>query len=223
MQQTALAKRVELSDLVQMDQQRVEFATAIKETIATEVAKSEKTILKVDCYEDTIQAGARKSVLKALCKQLNQKRLEFGRAITEFKKGWDDFFNGPAQPALDEITRIEGMEREYQLHLEEENRKAEAARQAKIAKREAIQKAHEAKGHTIDETPRAALVPEPLPVKSQTATKTRKYWTWDQINYDLEKIPREYLTPDKAKITAAVKSGVREIPGITIEEKTTVL
>lgn len=223
MQQTALAKRVEVSDLVLMDKQRIEFSTAIKEKIETEVAKSEATIIKIDCYEDTVQAGARKTVLKALCKQMNEKRLEFGRVITAFKKGWDEFFNDPAQPALNEITRIDGMEREYQVQIEEENRKAEAARQAEIDKREAIQRAHAAKGHKIDEVPRAALVPEVPSVKTQTATKTRKYWTWDQMDYDLTKIPREFLLPDKATITAAVKSGTRVIPGIRIYEATSVL
>lgn len=223
MQQTALAKRVQVSDLVAMDQQRIEFSTAIKEKIETEVAKSEATILKIDCYEDTVQAGARKTVLKALCKQMEDKRLEFGRVITAFKKGWDEFFNDPVQPALDEITRIKGMEREYDDFLEEENRKAEVARQAEIDRREALQKAHEAKGHKIDEVPRAALVPEVIPVKAQTATKSRKFWTWDKENYDLTKIPREYLIPNNGKITAAVKSGSREIPGIRIYQDTSVL
>ena len=223
MQQTALAKRIEVSDLVVMDQQRIEFSTAIKEKIETEVAKSQKTILKVDCYENTVQATARKSVLKALCKQMNDKRLEFGRVITGFKKGWDEFFNDPVQPALDEITRIGGMEREYNEHLEEENRKAEAARQAEIARREAAQKVHEVKGHKIDKVPRAALVPEVIPVKAQTATKTRKFWTWDKENYELSKIPREYLLPDNGLITSAVKAGTREIPGIKIYEDTSIL
>jgi len=218
MPQTALTKRI-----VQMDQQRIEIAAVIKEKIETEVAKSKATIIKVDCFQDTVDASAVKTVLKALCNQLNDKRLEFGRVITAFKKRWDVFFNDPAQPALDEIKRIEGMEQEYQAYLEEENRKAEEKRQAEIAKREALQKAHKEKGHKINEVPRAALVPEPLSVKSQTATKTRKFWTWDQENYELANIPREYLTIDKGKVTAAVRSGVRNIPGIRIYQDTSVL
>lgn len=223
MPQTEIAKKVEVSELVAMDKDRIEFSALIKEQIEMEVTKSVATILKIDCFEDTVQAKARKTVLQALCNQMEQKRLYFGRVITAFKKGWDNFFNDPIGPALKEIKRIKGMELEYQALLEEENRKAEAARQAEIAKREALQRAHADKGHKIDEVPRAALVPEVIPVKAQTATKTRKFWTWDKENYDIMKIPVEWLTLNNGKITAAVKSGTREITGIRIFEDTSVL
>lgn len=219
----AIVKRVEVSDLVRMDKERIEFSAAITEAIGKEVAKSQATVVKVDCYQDTVDAGAIKAVLKALCKQMNDKRLECGRAIKEFKEGWDEFFNDPCQSAIAEVERITGLEREYNDYLEEENRKAEAKRRAEIEKREKLQAAHEAKGHQIDEVPRAALVPEVIPVKTQTATRTKKFWTWDKANYDLSKIPREYLIPDNGKITAAVKSGIREIPGVRIYQDTSVL
>lgn len=223
MSETTIQKRIEITELVQMDQERIKIAAAMKEKIVSEVAKSVATIIKIDCYEDTVQATARKTVLKALCKQMNDKRLEFGRAIKEFKEGWDEFFNDPTQPAVDEVARIAGMEREYHRHLEEENRKAEAARRAEIGRREKLQAAHAEKGHKIDEVPRAALVPEVESVQTQTATKARKFWTWDKETYDLSKIPREYLTVNNGKITAAVKSGAREIPGIRIFEDTSIL
>ncbi len=43
-------------------------------------------------------------------------------------------------------------------------------------------------------------------------------------NYDIEvvdpsQVPAEYLSPDEQKIRAAVKAGVREIPGVTITER----
>lgn len=39
-------------------------------------------------------------------------------------------------------------------------------------------------------------------------------WVWEVV--DASKVPREYLSPDKAKISAAVKGGLRKLAGIRV-------
>ena len=42
--------------------------------------------------------------------------------------------------------------------------------------------------------------------------------TWKHEVTDPDQVPREYLTVDEKKIRAAVKDGVRSIPGVNIYE-----
>lgn len=58
------------------------------------------------------------------------------------------------------------------------------------------------------------------PVSPNVTVSTTKYWTYEIDNES--KISREYLKPDDAKIQAAIKSGVRSIPGLKIFEETKV-
>jgi hypothetical protein len=44
----------------------------------------------------------------------------------------------------------------------------------------------------------------------------RKDWVWDVL--DISLIPPKYLVVDKVAVNQAVKSGIREIPGIRIYE-----
>ncbi len=76
----------------------------------------------------------------------------------------------------------------------------------------------------------AALFDEPAPVAAPvvakeavrivTSTGTKAsgstYWKGDVV--DLEKLPRQYMLANQAMIDAAVKGGVREIPGVNIYE-----
>jgi hypothetical protein len=63
-------------------------------------------------------------------------------------------------------------------------------------------------------TPVSTFVPSaPAP----KVTGMRKDWVAEVINHDL--IPRQYLMPDITAINAAVRGGIREIPGVKIYEK----
>lgn len=62
----------------------------------------------------------------------------------------------------------------------------------------------------------------PRSLKSEHATAlSREVWVFEVV--DAAQVPREYLCPDESKIGAAIKAGVRDIPGVAIalEEKFT--
>lgn len=76
----------------------------------------------------------------------------------------------------------------------------------------------------------AALFDEPAPVAAptivrdvarvvtSTGTKATASTYWKGDVEDPTKIPREYLMPNQAAIDAAVKGGIRDIPGVRIYE-----
>ena len=71
-------------------------------------------------------------------------------------------------------------------------------------------------GHVTDEAKKTAPV-----YGSYGTTSTRRRWTWDVGNE--ADIPREYLTVNAKAVSSAVRSGVRDIPGINIYEESTVV
>ena len=61
-------------------------------------------------------------------------------------------------------------------------------------------------------------------VKTEQGTAyTRKSWTFDENEIDLNLIPREYLKLDEVKVNGAIKAGMREIAGLKIFEKETIV
>ena len=208
---------MEITQLVTLDAERIRVTDTIKATITKEVDKSKAVVLKCDCLEDSETAANRRNVLNTLAKALEQKRLEYGREITDFKKGWDSFFNEIKGPAEVEVKRINGLLSDYQAILREEHAAAERKRQAEIKAREAQQAAHAAKGHTIDPIPREALVPEIVPMKTKMAAKMRTIWRYELL--DAAEVPNEYLCVDTVKIQKSItrkENPTREIPGVRI-------
>jgi hypothetical protein len=64
----------------------------------------------------------------------------------------------------------------------------------------------------------APVVPVQKVFRSETGSSVyfRKYWVWDILDFSL--IPGKYHIIDKVAVNQAVKSGIREIPGIRIYE-----
>ena len=99
----------------------------------------------------------------------------------------------------------------------------EAAQREEYAKIQAQLRAEaEAAGVSPDEIQDIAPVmsQKPKTIRSETGSASfAKEWTWGpEDKCDKEKVPLEYLTIDRPKITQAVKQGIREIPGIPIYE-----
>jgi hypothetical protein len=68
-----------------------------------------------------------------------------------------------------------------------------------------------------EQTAAQLLMPMEAPrsLKSEHATAlSREVWVFEVV--DAAQVPREYLCPDEAKIAAAIKAGVRQIPGLSI-------
>lgn len=57
-------------------------------------------------------------------------------------------------------------------------------------------------------------------IDSMKVSGARKTWTFKFVEAGL--IPREYLAPDPTLIRAAIRNGVREIPGLEIFEETSI-
>jgi len=221
---TALAPKITISELVSFEKHKEEFGKQILEQVNEIVRKSEATVLKIDSRADTVIANAQIGLLKALIKNIENKRLEHSRVLIDFRDTNNAWYNEFKKPLDDELLRITTMSGEYQRKCREEERKAEEKRQAEIRRREEIQKAHEKKGHIIDETPRAELVPEVAPIKTVSALKTRTTWKYEIL--DETKIPREWLCADTTKIYRAVTrrdDPVRNIPGVRIYSEESVI
>ena len=69
----------------------------------------------------------------------------------------------------------------------------------------------------------APVVPVQKVFRSETGSSVhlRKDWVWEVT--DLENVPTKYLVIDKVAVNQAIKSGIREIPGIRIFETETAI
>lgn len=221
---TALAPKITISELVSFEEHKEEFGKQILEQVEHFIEKSQAAVIKIDCRTDTVIASDQIGLLKALIKNIEKKRLEHSRVVIDFRDTNNAWYKEFKTPLDEELLRITTMSGEYQRKCREEERKAEQARQAEIARREALQEAHRAKDHIIDETPRAELVPEVAPVETVSALKTRTTWKYEIL--DESKIPREWLCVDTTKIYKAVTrrdNPLREIPGVRIYDEESVI
>ena len=224
MPETALAPKITISELIAFDEHKEEFGKQILGQVEEFIEKSKAAVINIDCRQDTVIANDQIGLLKAIIKNIEKKRLEHSRVVIDFRDVNNAWYNDFKTQLDEELLRITTMSGEYQRKCREEERKADEARQAEIRRREALQKSHEDKGHVIDETPRAELVPEVAPIKTVSALKTRTTWKYEILNE--QKIPREWLCVDTIKIQRAVTrrdDPVRDIPGVRIYDEESII
>ena len=114
-----------------------------------------------------------------------------------------------------ERRKREAAEREAAIKEAADKRRADEA-MAKAAALEQEGKVDEAldaldEATEIEETREKAVIPETPKVEGMSTTRR-----WKGTVIDEAKVPREYLTVDQTKINAAIKLGIREIPGVRI-------
>lgn len=120
---------------------------------------------------------------------------------------------------LREIVRAEGdgdVDLRDAASAELSLREGRRANQARVeAAQAAAAAAHvaELQAKSADVVPLAPAAP--MRAMSGSATTTKR---WVGTVVDESRVPREYLAVDQRKINAAVKAGVRDIPGVTIEQ-----
>lgn len=85
----------------------------------------------------------------------------------------------------------------------ERERAAEEARQREIAAKSA---------------PATAVAAPAALASTSGSASTRKRWVAKVVSF--EEVPRAYLIVDQVKLNAAVRAGIREIPGVEIEQET---
>ncbi len=178
---------------------------------------------------------------KKLATAIEKKRKEIIEAPGEFVKTVNSFVK-VFRDSLDEIDRklktgIQSHITKVQMEQREAQERAriEAAKiQHELDKRAAALNAQrEAEAHKAFEKgePAAPMEPEVIapvvvapvvPVqkvfRSETGSSVhlRKEWVWDIL--DISLIPGKYLVVDKVAVNQAVKSGIRDIPGMRIYE-----
>jgi len=148
-------------------------------------------------------------------KQIEAKRTSFTAPLNQSLKEINASFKKMVEPikyAKDELTsRLMTWRRQEQARIDAEREKAVREEE----RRRKIQEAHAAKGHAVKEdiTP----VVKPIPFSVNDTTKVQKRWTHEIEDEAL--VPREYLIVNGPAITAAVRAGVRDIPGVKIYQK----
>ena len=180
--------------------------------------------------------------LKETAKAIEEREKEFTKPLNDTLKKIRDVFR-PQKEAIDKMKEV--LEKEkilpYQRELEKARREeAEKKRQIEIdrlkkEKEEELRKALEEKTMTKKEIKAEEKSMkeeikslEQEEIKVNTGVKTlsgsmniRKTWTFEII--DSEKVPRTYCEPSKSVIDDAIKTGVRDIAGLRIFEKETIV
>ena len=162
-----------------------------------------------------IVANETANTLNRLIKAVDNKRKEATKPmrdfLSEYKALADSKTKRPTEIFLAIRSGITECDNKIQAEYQEKMRVAAAEEE----RRRKIQAAHEAKGHKVkaDITPVAREISPDI----TSPIKWRKEWKVTEIT-DMAKVPREYMIIDTIKLRAAVKSGIREIPGVEIEE-----
>ena len=175
-QTNVIKQRVTLTQLIAFDGQKDKVMDALKVKVAAIVTESQDEVKEVKNRGTSAMCDGHIGAMKVVEGNINQKRLEHGRIVTNFKSGNDDWYYEIMKPLTDEKNRLLGLQQTYLDECRVKVAEQEEARQAEIAKREAIQEAHAEKGHDVDETPREELVAEVPDIREMTAAKTRKQW-----------------------------------------------
>ena len=152
-------------------------------------------------------------------KQIEGKRTSFTAPLNQSLKEINATFKkmvGPIKFAKESLTtRLMTWRRQEQARIDAERERAVKEEE----RRRKIQEAHAAKGHNVKEeiTP----VIKPVPFAINDTTKVQKRWTYEIE--DEASVPRQYMVVDGPAITAAVRAGVRDIPGVKIYQKETAI
>jgi hypothetical protein len=158
---------------------------------------------------------------KALTKPLQDRTKEIQNATRPLEAAFDNLISEASKKHVKYLDDEDRMRREReameQRRIAEERKAAEAERiEARVENRQ------------VDILAAIPLAAPPVVGKPVRGIKTEAgtaslvaVWQWEVT--DIEKVPRQYLAVDAAKITHAVKSqGARTIPGLRIyETKTT--
>ncbi|MCU0414190.1 MAG: hypothetical protein MUE91_07305 [Ignavibacteriaceae bacterium] len=187
------------SDTIDMAKSLVKDAQKIEKLIEEKRVETKKPFLEKEREIDARAkelAGDLTSAIKGLREQIRSYEIEKERIRQE------------------ELRKVQ----EEQARFETERRKAEEER----AKLEAEAKAN---GTPLPDIPAVPVVSDVSELdlrmreKELEQSKSKSLRTaWDYKIVDESLIPRMYMIPDEKKLRAAIKSGLREIPGLKIYE-----
>lgn len=157
-------------------------------------------------YAETAKA------IKAVVAQVESARKREKAEILEAARTVDGFFSRLTDQLAPLVNKLVAAINAFQRAKLEAERKAAADEAARLAKEAAL----------FDEpapAPVAApVVRDAARVTSLSGTKATASRKWKGEVVDIDKLPREYMMANQAKIDAAIKGGAREIPGVLIVE-----
>ena len=204
-------------------------------------AESAVAALAVVDAESNAVAAQYLSRLKDISKQADEKRKALVRPLQDHVK----FIDGLFKPTMERAEKLRRVLEEKMLNWSRAERQAreEAERAARAAEAEAARKEaerlarnaartkdddkradKEAAAAALEQQAQDILAAPVAPVKAApvveadgTKTTIRKTWAWEIT--DENAIPRNFLVVDNARLTNAVRAGIREIPGVRVYEK----
>ena len=160
-------------------------------------------------------AGLAKKInkdIEARRKEIIKPQSEFVKKVNTFAKLWTDKLK-TVWTEVDSKDYIYHSQKELERRKQEELiRKANEELQKKL-------NAEAKKSGVAAPTVMAKPLPKPdLTVRTEEGSS---YWrdNWVGEIKDPAKVPVDFCSPDQSKINAAVKQGIREIPGVLIENR----
>lgn len=170
--------------------------------------------------------------LDRLFKRIEEARISFVdgpnkyvKAVNSLAKHYQGIIDDGRRAVKDQLN---GFARQKVLEAQrqaiEEQKARDAVRKAAEAEVAKLKKEAEKAGLTAPEIELPPMVELALPVAPKTVRssegKATTVKTWKFEITDTTQVPREYLMVDEKKVRAAVKDGVRNIPGVNIFEDT---
>lgn len=156
-------------------------------------------------------------------KLIEKKRKEMVKPFNETVREINNYAKGLVQNLPDEILRVKGLVQDFQEELNA--KEAEKEKKLEEERLAALKKKEDSGEQSLEDMMNDSLVShdiekeEDVPVKvEKTHVKgMKKVWTHEVVDSNL--IPQDYMVIDEKAIRAAIKAGVREIPGLKIYQE----
>lgn len=160
--------------------------------------------------------------IATLKRQVEERRQFFVKPLNDQVRRVNDFFKEMLRP-LETADRILREKVLAYRQEQERKRREEEARLRKMLEKEQKKLEREAAKQGLPApppipTPTASVAPQPKTVEGSLGAVSAKL-VWDFEIEDETKIPREFLMVNEKAIRAAIKAGVRRIPGVRIFQR----
>lgn len=183
----------------------------VKEKLDAFVVDSDEAVIL--CTEVVSNASDLLKEMEASRKSTIDVPDKYVRSVNKFVKPYRDQIKGIVDSGKGKIGEYGRQKIMAQRKKEIEAKKAADELQAKIdaqAKKNNMQPV---------QLPRPVIGRSAGPVRSASGTSsTRLEWTYEVEDNAMDVLPRDYLMVDEKAIKAAVKAGIRQIPGVRIFE-----
>ncbi len=147
-------------------------------------------------------------IVKGRIKEVEAERTSLVKPLRDVVTKLNSYFS-PATDKLEGMAkRLDQLMRAYQLKKRDEQQKLLAAAAVEAAKQKVTDVDPPKAAMTLMKAAQSAAPPT---VKGTSVTEVIK---WEYVDDSL--VPHEFCSPDVKKINAAVRAGVKEIPGIRI-------